>query len=139
MRVGSATRAGGPAAAGAPAAKPGSAFSLHVAESTPARGPSGASGPAGVVALEAVLVLQELADGPAKRRNAVRRGHDLLDRLDELKLDLLGADIDNTSLDKLAMLLSSAGDSGEEGLDALLGDISLRAHVELAKRGRFLA
>lgn len=44
---------------------------------------------AGVAAMDALLALQEVPDATARRSAGVKRGFDLLDRLDEIRMGLL--------------------------------------------------
>ncbi|WP_288757231.1 flagellar assembly protein FliX, partial [uncultured Brevundimonas sp.] len=64
-----------------------------------------------------------------------RQGGGLLDRLDELKLALLGGEADEAALQRLSRALQEERpEAGEEaGLNAVLDEIDLRASVELAK------
>ncbi|HEY4586458.1 MAG TPA: flagellar assembly protein FliX, partial [Brevundimonas sp.] len=65
---------------------------------------------------------------------AIRRGSSLLDRLDELKLALLGGQDGAAALSRLARDIGEQRDEeAEPGLTAVLDQIDLRASVELAK------
>ena len=80
------------------------------------------------------MALQGVEDATERRRRAVRRGSGLLDRLDELKLALLGGEDGAATLDRLARTLKEARpDEGHDGLKAVIDQIDLRAAVELAK------
>lgn len=96
-------------------------------------------GPVGVSDVASLLALQAIpnVDPREKRRKAVRHGLDLLDVLEDVKLDLLGGGVPVDRLERLVALLGRREPSGEEELDALVADIELRARVELAKYGRF--
>lgn len=115
----------------------GAAFTLPD-QDAPARAPV-VGGPVGVSDVASLLALQSIpdVDPREKRRKAVRRGLDLLDVLERVKLDLLGGGVPVERLERLVTLLGGREPSGEEGLDALVADIELRARVELAKYGRF--
>jgi hypothetical protein len=116
-------------------AKAGGGFSL------PASG--GASGPAsaaattsasGVSGVSALMALQGVEDATERRRRAIRRGGGLLDRLDELKLAILGGESGGPALERLARSLrEERPEDADEGLKGLLDQIDLRAAVELAK------
>lgn len=130
----------GPTAPGAPSgARPSrttSGFSLGGASSAAATGAAApAASAAGVSDVSALMALQGVEGPLERRRRAVRRGGGLLDRLDELKLALLGGEADEAALQRLARALQEerpeAGD--ESGLNAVLDEIDLRASVELAK------
>ncbi|NLH82400.1 MAG: hypothetical protein GX458_16360 [Phyllobacteriaceae bacterium] len=98
-----------------------------------------APGPLGVGDVASLLALQavEAPDPRERRRRTVKRGHDLLDVLEAVKLDLLGGGVPVERLERLVGLLGRHEPSGDERLDALVADIELRARVELAKYGRF--
>lgn len=98
-------------------------------------------GPIGVGDVASLLALQAIPpqDPRERRRKAVRRGFDLLDVLEGVKLDLLGGGVPVERLERLVDLLGRHEPSGDPGLDDLVADIELRARVELAKRGRFPA
>lgn len=98
-----------------------------------------APGPVGVGDVASLLALQavEAPDPRERRRRTVRRGHDMLDVLEDVKLDLLGGGVPVDRLERLVALLGRHEPSGDDRLDALVADIELRARVELAKYGRF--
>jgi len=89
-----------------------------------------------VSGIDALLALQGVEDSAERRKRGVRRGRAALDALDELKLGLLSG---NLGPEELRRLQAAAGDlktdSGDPGLDAVLGEIRLRVDVELAKAG----
>ena len=86
--------------------------------------------------LDAILQLQAEEDPGQRRRRSARRGQDMLDALDRVKVGLLSGTVPASELGRLARALSGAGASGDPGLDALVAQIELRAKVELAKLGR---
>ncbi|WP_407522367.1 flagellar assembly protein FliX [Methylobacterium oryzisoli] len=102
-----------------------------------ARAATSAGSAAPLAGLDAILTLQSQADDPAeRRRRSARRGHDLLDALDRLKAALLGGRVNTGDLKAIAARLAErAGGSGDPRLDDLIGQIELRAEVELAKLG----
>ncbi len=90
-----------------------------------------AAPPSGIGAL---FALQEIADATAERRKAVARGDHLLDRLDQLRHDLLTGTLDRDSLADLARTARDArGNVDDPHLAGVLDEIELRAKVELAK------
>ena len=92
--------------------------------------------------LASLLALQGVPvedDRREKRRKAVHRGLDLLDVLEGVKLDLLAGGVPSDRLERLVHLLGLRRPSGDDGLDALIDDVELRARVELAKFGRYPA
>ena len=119
-----------------PAARAAGGFALPstggAAASAQAGATSSASGVAGAAAL---MALQGVEDPTERRRRAIRRGSGLLDRLDELKLALLGGqDGGAAALSRLARdILEQRDEEAEPGLTAVLDQIDLRASVELAK------
>lgn len=111
----------------------GSVFSLDLAG--PNREAARSSAAQAMPSLQNMLTLQAVEDPMSRRRRAARRGTRLLDVLDDLKLRLLEGEIGNVKA--LDSLLKDAGEpSGDAGLDLILGEIELRAAVELAKRSR---
>ncbi|GJD50375.1 hypothetical protein OPKNFCMD_3114 [Methylobacterium crusticola] len=102
-----------------------------------ARGATSAGNAAPLAGLDAILTLQAQVEDPGeRRRRAARRGHDLLDALDRLKAALLGGRVDGAELRAIAgRLAERAGSTGDPRLDELVGQIELRAEVELAKLG----
>ena len=130
----------GPNAAGlatAPAnARRTAAGSFSVSESETPRNTSAAAGPRAVTSLDALIALQGIGDATERRKRAVKQGRTALDVLDALKIGMLDGDIDPATLGRLKS--ASEGlklESGDSGLDAVLGEIGLRLEVELAKAG----
>lgn len=86
--------------------------------------------------VEGLLSLQEVADGLAGRRRGVARGEQLLDALEELRLALLAGAVPRGQLAALARLAAEQVPLVDDPrLAAILGEIELRAAVELAKLG----
>ncbi len=139
MRITGPTRPNAPTSTSA-ARGPGSgaAFTPFTAEEPAAA--AGRSPMQPLASLDALIALQAFDPQRPDRRKAIRRGHDLLDTLDAMRLALLDGEPSAESLDRLASLVAERGprDDEESGLESLLDDIDLRARVELAKRGRFL-
>ncbi len=92
------------------------------------------SGPASIGALLALQAVGDATEG--RRRQAVKRGRTLLDTLEEMRADLLAGRANPAMLDRLAAILAEERETAGPQLDALLDDIELRVHVELAKHGR---
>lgn len=110
--------------------------SLSEAQASAAR-PSAHSVPADSVS--AILAVQEVpsaTDAPARRR-AIARGEAILAQLDALRADILAGTV---SADRLAAIAGEARARretlGDSRLDGILGEIELRAEVELAKLQR---
>lgn len=111
-------------------------FNLPAA-STPS-GPSTATATSSVSSLagvSALMALQGVEDPTERRRRAVRRGHGLLDRLDELKMALLSGQDGSAALSRLAHDLKEERPDvdSDQGLKSVLDQIELRAAVEMAK------
>ncbi|SFU53874.1 Class II flagellar assembly regulator [Methylobacterium sp. 174MFSha1.1] len=102
-----------------------------------ARGPTSAGSAMPLANLSAILTLQGQDEIAAdRRRRATKRGHDLLDSLDRLKAALLGGRVAASELQAIAGRLAERnGTTGDPRLDDLIGQIELRAQVELAKLG----
>ena len=93
--------------------------------------------PGEVASASALLSVQEMGDSLAERRQAVRRGQDLLDRLDELRHGLLIGAYPHEKLDQLlAVVRRQRARVADPRLREILGDIETRAAVELAKLGK---
>jgi len=86
--------------------------------------------------LAGMLALQELEDEPPRDRAARRHGQMVLGALSALQRTLLAAGSDPGVLDHLVGLLDSAPEPDDPQLRSLIQSVLLRAHVELAKRGR---
>lgn len=91
-------------------------------------------GTAPLTSVDALLALQAVDDVLTGRRRAIRRGNEVLDTLEELKLDLLAGTIDPAKLRRLVRLVEDHPRTGDAGVDGVLAEIELRAKVELAKR-----
>jgi len=66
----------------------------------------------------------------------VAKGRKALDVLDTLKLGLLDGSVDGSTLARLKVAAEGLGEqTGDPGLDSVLGEIDLRVAVELAKAG----
>lgn len=133
QRPATARRAGG----SAPARSGGFAKTL-AEEGAAVPGVSGAAPPSAVGAVLAAQEVQEVPDAAAgRRRRALRRGEDILDRLEEIRLGLLLGTIPLARLHQLAQMLRSARERVDDPrLDEILDAIELRAAVELAKLSR---
>ena len=84
-----------------------------------------------------MLAVQEVASEAGQRQQAVSRGEDLLDRLDEIRLALLTGRMPAARLHELARMVDTKRrQTSDEELNAVLDEIDLRVRVELAKLGR---
>lgn len=86
-----------------------------------------------VACVDTLLALQAVDSPLQQRKKTITRGHDLLDQLEALKIDLLSGDIVPHKLNRLLQLIQTQRTCHEDGLDQLIDEIELRARVELAK------
>ncbi len=99
-----------------------------------------AGGPRAVAAVDGLLSLQEVPDASARRRRAIKRGEDLLDVLDDIKLGLLAGMIPLPKVRQLIVTVENQRDEvSDPDLARVLDEIELRARVELAKLGKTAA
>lgn len=113
----------------------GSSFSLE--EEAPAARGGSVSQSASLAGLTGVLALQEAEDPLVRKRRALKRGHSMLDRLEDLRIALIDGAVTPLQLDQMTMLLATREKTEDDRLEALIDDIELRLQVELAKQGRF--
>jgi hypothetical protein len=84
--------------------------------------------------LSAILGAQEVEADENDRRGAARYGAGLLDRLAELRLNLLNGDVPAARLHALARALRvDRQPSGDPRIEVILEQIELRVEVEIAK------
>ena len=114
-------------------AKKGADFSSQITEEPAAAVSS--SAPFGPV--DGILAVQEVPTATDGRSRGIKRGHNLLDHLDEIRLGLLNGSMPRKRLLELGQDIQEARDSAvEPELSSILDDIELRAAVELAKLDR---
>ena len=125
---------GGTKSVGGKGAAKGSDFSKLLDGGT--RGAEGAGGPSAAYGVGAVFGAQEVEDStdkPANKR-ARQRGEDMLDKLESLRRGLLTGSMARGDLLDLAKLVRARQETGADPqLREILGEIELRAAVELAK------
>lgn len=101
--------------------------------------PQGAAGApsAQMTGLDALLALQDVQQAPGGREEEARsQGERILDRLEELRMDLLDGRLTGASVQRLSAEVDAArAESDDPRLNDILDEIELRAHVELAKLG----
>lgn len=96
-----------------------------------------ASGIMQTSALDALLSVQEAGDSTESTKRAKRRGIDMLDQLDRIRLGLLTGGIPVSALEQLERMVHSQREKlMDPVLMAVLDEIDLRVQVELAKHGR---
>jgi Class II flagellar assembly regulator len=107
-------------------------FSLALAGESRASAAAVAAMP--TATLTGLLAIQAETDRAERRKKALRRGHDLLDALESLKLGFLSGKVDHGALSALRRRLADQAGTGDDpALDGLLQHVELRAAVELAK------
>lgn len=95
------------------------------------------NGVRGLGGIDALVALQGIEDATERRRRAVGRGRRALDVLDEVRLGLLGGQLDSSMLGRLKALSADLKQgTGDQGLDSVLAEIDLRVEVEIAKMTR---
>lgn len=91
----------------------------------------------GAVPISSLLSLQEVNDPLQERQRVIKHGEDLLEELDELRHGLLIGSFLEEKLNRiLAMVKSQKARLADPRLKEIVGEIELRAAVELAKLGR---
>lgn len=111
----------------------GTGGTFQVSDASEVRG-SVVSGPGPIGALDTILMLQGLDDSVDGRSKAAAHGEKLLDMLDEIRDGLLAGGVPRMMLNRLANAVSRRHDQfNDPKLQAVLDEIELRAHVELAK------
>lgn len=127
----------GTALAAAPAAARRSAGgTFTVSEQETPRNTSAAGSLRTVSTVDALIALQGVEDPRERKKRAVARGRKALDVLDTLKLAVLDGSVDPSTLMRLKVAAEGlTEETGDPGLDDVLGEIDLRVAVELAKAG----
>lgn len=109
----------------------GPSFAKHLDETSETSGPHGVSG-AG--AISGVLGVQEVDDALAHASRGKMRAQDILDRLEDLRMELLTGSISVEKLKQLSRVVNARRNQlNDPRLTAILDEIDLRAQVELAK------
>lgn len=86
--------------------------------------------------VDVLIALQGVEDLTERKKRAVAKGRNALDVLDKLKHSLLDGNVDGSTLARLKVASEGLTDeSGDPGLDQVMGEIDLRVAVELAKAG----
>jgi hypothetical protein len=129
--------ANGTALAAAPAsARRAASGSFTVGEQETPRNSAATSSLRSISTLDALIALQGVEDVTERKKRAVAKGRNALDVLDKLKVSLLDGSVDQSTLARLKVAAEGLTDeSGDPGLDGVLGEIELRVAVELAKAG----
>lgn len=137
MKIGSARATSQTSAKKGAGAARGASGGFSVSGADHARGAAGLSGATSIGIVDAFLTLQGTdgtGDALHSPRRSIRRGEDMLDVLDEMKISLLSGQMPEKQLNRLLKLVDG---QRSQALDPQLGDlldqIELRARVELAK------
>jgi hypothetical protein len=118
-------------AAGKSGGASGSSFAKHLDESSEA---GAAHGVAGTGAVSSVLGIQEVDDALTHASRGKLRAQDILDRLEDLRMELLTGAISREKLIQLARVVNvHRANVTDPRLAEILDEIVLRALVELAK------
>lgn len=116
-------------------AKKGADFSSQLADEPAAIGAVSSAAPIGAV--DGILAVQEVPTATDGRSRGIKRGYDILDQLDDIRLGLLTGSIPRKHLVELSQEIKEARDTViDPKLSTILDDIELRAAVELAKLDR---
>lgn len=87
-----------------------------------------------VTSVDALLAIQEVPNEREGRKHAVKRGNDMLDVLDDIRMGLLTGSVPRARLQKLVHMVDARRDTfTDPRLAQVLDEIELRARVELAK------
>jgi len=113
-----------------------SAFSVPNEDAAIAK-PETAAPSQDVGGIDALLALQAVEDPTFARKKAVKRGHELLDGLEQIKTDLLVGQVSESRLDNMLNLVTKARGNLDPALDSIIDDIDLRVRVELAKFNKY--
>ncbi|MBC6981778.1 flagellar assembly protein FliX [Caulobacter sp. 17J80-11] len=130
---------GGPSSVGASRpsrASAGGGFSVGSAGESRESAPAAKAGAVGgVSSVDALLALQATEGPLERRRRAMGRASRILDRLDEIKLSMLGGGAAaGVALQDLAQAVrEERAETDDTGLEGVLNEIETRAAVELAK------
>ncbi len=129
--------ANGTALASAPAsARRSAGGAFTVSEQETPRNAAAAGSLRTISTVDALIALQGVEDPRERKKRAVAKGRNALDVLDRLKLGLLDGSVDGSMLARLKVAAEGLSEqTGDPGLDMVMGEIDLRVAVELAKAG----
>ncbi len=117
----------------------GGAFASTLRGATSPPAPTATPGASSVLSVGSILSVQETPDATAEAaKNKLRRfGGDVLDQLDDLRLGILDGAVSKERLTVLARNLREKRELSDDArLNAVIGEIELRAEVEIAKLTR---
>ncbi|WP_308910049.1 flagellar assembly protein FliX [Pseudokordiimonas caeni] len=114
----------------------GSSFASELDETSHASSAASTRGASPIASLDVLLSVQEVPDATVGRSKGLKRADEMLDMLEEVRRGLLLGAIPEGNLRTLADLArNQRGRIADPKLAEILGDIELRAEVELAKLG----
>ena len=114
----------------------GTSFAKHLDESNESDAAQATQSANPLNQVAGVLSLQEVDDALARASKGKLRAQDILDRLDDLRLELLSGTLTREKLLRLAQIVNSRRlEVTDPRLAEVLAEIDLRAQVELAKYG----
>ena len=109
----------------------GTSFAKHLDETEEA---GAAQGVSGTGAVSGILGIQEVDDALAHASHGKLRAQDILDRLEDLRIELLTGTLSREKLVQLARVINNRrAQVTDPRLAEILDEIDLRAQVELAK------
>ncbi len=109
-------------------------FAKHLDAGSKAGAAAAATSAGPLSSVDGLIGLQEINEQTERRRKARQRANELLDRLEDLRVQLLMGGLSRDKLLQLARLVASKRpDLADPEMSALLDDIDLRVQVELAK------
>jgi hypothetical protein len=87
-----------------------------------------------ISSVDAVVALQEITGDNTNERGAKNRANLILDKLEDIRMGLLMGQIPKSNLEELSKILILARENSiDPSLLEIIGDIELRAKIELAK------
>jgi hypothetical protein len=114
----------------------GTSFSRHLGETSDSDAAQAAQAAGALGQVTGVLSLQEVDDALARAAKGKLRAQDILDRLDDLRMELLSGTLTRDKLLRLAQIINNRKvEVTDPKLAELLAEVDLRAQVELAKYG----
>jgi len=109
----------------------GTSFAKHLDETSEL---GSTSATAATSSVSGVIGVQEVDDALAQASKGLIRGEDILDRLEELRLELLAGTLSREKLLQLSRIVNARrGQITDPRLSGILDEIDLRAQVEIAK------
>lgn len=109
-------------------------FSTHLEGADDVESASGASGASALGAVSGVYGIQEVDDALARAAKGKLRATDLLDRLEDLRMDILDGSLSPDKLRQLSHVVNMRRpEVTDPRLGEILDEIDLRAQIELAK------